>query len=174
MAKSVKSEGIVLKKKGLLNKDYLVTIFTKDQGKIKVFAKGIKKITSRRLSHIETSNLIQTILSTKNDRFYLQETKLISGFAKIKDDQKKVNYLYQFFFVLERLLPENQKELNIYQLTKKFLIKLSSDEFSQMDLTQFINQLMRQLGYSKKILSFNELKQTIEEIISEKLPSFII
>ncbi len=174
MAKSVKSEGIVLKKKGLLNKDDLVTVFTKEQGKIKVFAKGIKKITSRRLSHIGTGNLIQTILSTKNDRFYLQETKLISGFTKIKDNQEKVNFLYQFFFVLERLLPENQQELNIYQLTKKFLIKLSSEEFSQMDLTQFINELIRQLGYSKRNLSFNELKQTIEEILNEKLPSFII
>lgn len=174
MAKSIKSEGIVLKKKGLLNKDYLVTIFTKEQGKIKVFAKGIKKITSRRLSHIETGNLIQTILSTKNDRFYLQETKLISGFAKIKEAPEKVNFLYQFFFVLERLLAENQKEFNIYQLTIKFLIKLSADGFSEKDLTQFINELIRQLGYSKKNLSFNELKQTIEEIISEKLPSFII
>jgi len=174
MAKSVKSEGIVLKKKGLLNKDYLVTIFTKEQGKIKVFAKGIKKITSRRLSHIETGNLIQTILSTKNDRFYLQETKLISGFAKIKDSQEKVNFLYQFFFVLERLLPENQKEFSIYQLTKKFLIKLSADGFSEKDLTQFINELIRQFGYSKKNLSSNGLRQTIEEIISEKLPSFII
>lgn len=174
MTKSVKSEGIILKKKGLLNKDYLVTIFSKEQGKIRVFAKGIKKITSRRLSHIETGNLIQTILSSKNDRFYLQETKLISGFAKIKDSQEKVNYLYQFFFVLERLLPENQKEFNIYQLTKRFLIKLSKDDFSENDLTQFINELMRKLGYTKKNLSFNELKQTIEEIISEKLPSFII
>lgn len=166
MTKSAKSEGIVLKKKSLLNKDYLVTIFTKEQGKIKVFAKGIKKITSRRLSHIETGNLIQTILSSKKDRFYLQETKLISGFTKIKDSQEKVNYLYQFFFVLERLLPENQKEFDVYQLTKKFLIRLSSDEFSQTDLTQFVNELIRQLGYS--------LTQTIEEILNEKLPSFII
>jgi len=174
MAKQVKSEGIVLKKIGLLNKDYLVTIFTHDQGKTKVFAKGIRKITSRRLSHIETANLIQTILSVKNDRFYLQETKLVSGFAKIKDKPEKVDYLYQYFFVLERLLPENQKESDIYLLTKKFLIKLSSDEFSQTDLTDFFNKLLRQLGYSKENLTFNQSKQLIEEIISEKLPSFII
>jgi len=172
MSRSIKSEGIVLKKKGLLNKDYLVTIFTKEQGKIKIFAKGAKKITSRRLAHLQTGNLVQAIINKKDDRLYLQETKLISGFSKIKNDKKKVENLYLFLFIVDRLLAEGQKDYSVYQLLLKFLIDLS--ESAQFSINLFIEKLLVDLGYLNKMDKDNNLYSFIEEIISEKLPSFII
>ncbi len=44
MPSKLKTQGIVLKKIELLNLDNLITIFTKDLGKIVALAKGIKKI----------------------------------------------------------------------------------------------------------------------------------
>jgi len=175
MAKTIKTEAVVLKKKSLLNKDYLVTIFSEYEGKIKVFAKGTKKITSRRLSYLQTGNLIQGLIYKKDNRFYLQETKLISGFSKIKDSPKKSNYLYYFLFILERLLAENQRDFSVYTMLKNFLIQLSENsKFNEFNLYQYINKLIQDLGYSKEDYSPDELKQFIEEIINEKLPSFII
>lgn len=172
MAKSVKSEGIILKKKSLLNKDYLVTIFTSDQGKIKVFAKGAKKITSRRLSHLQTGNLIKAIINRKDDRLYLQETKFISGFSKIKNDKNKVKDLYLFLFIVDRLLAEGQKDYSVYQLLLKFLVNLS--ENTQFSMNRFIEKLLVDLGYLNKTNKEDNLYSFIEEIINEKLPSFII
>jgi len=175
MIRSLKTEGIILGKKSLLNRDYLVTIFSKDMGKLKVFAKGIKKITSRRLSHIETGNLIHAMVSVKADRYYLQETTLISGFAKVKNNPKRIGHLYEYFYILERLLPENQKENSLYCLTVNFLVELSNNQdFSEINLTNYINMMMQKLGYSRDNLSSFELKRLIEEIISEQLPSYVI
>jgi DNA repair protein RecO (recombination protein O) len=172
MSKLVKTEGVVLKKKSLLNKDYLVTIFTKDQGKIRVLAKGVKKITSRRLSHLQTGNLIESLLNQKNERLYLQETKIISGFSKIKKDKNKVKNLYLFLFIIDRLLAENQKDWSVYQLLLNFLIDLS--EKKNFSLDNFIEKLLVDLGYLNKVNKQNNLYSFIEEIINEKLPLFII
>lgn len=175
MTRILKTEVLVLKKKSLLNKDYLVTIFSQEEGKINVFAKGAKKITSRRLSHLQTGNLVEAILNKKDDRFYLQETRLISGFSKIKNNQNKLNFLYYFLFILERLMAENQRDFSAYNLSKKFLIELSEiTNFTETELYQYINKLIQDLGYSKEDKSPNDLRFFIEEIINEKLPEFII
>ena len=77
MKRIFKTEAFVLRKRALPNEDKIVTLFSEELGKIHVFAKGIKKLVSRRLPHVQTSNLIQTVLYRKNDNLYLQETSLI-------------------------------------------------------------------------------------------------
>src|SRR3989339_1447299 len=124
-SKSLKTEAIVLKKRDLLNRDVLISLFSQNLGRLTVFAKGVKKITSRRSPHLQTGDLINVLVSHKNDHYYLQESQLISGFSELKKEEKKVKQLYTFLFVLDRLLPEQQKETKTYNLTKNFLIDLS-------------------------------------------------
>jgi DNA repair protein RecO (recombination protein O) len=163
---------MVLRKKDLLNKDVLISFFTKELGKLTVLAKGVKKITSRRSPHLQTGNLINVLLSQKNDRFYLQESQLISGFSELKKAENKVRELYLFLFILDRLLPESQKEERVYNLTKKFIIDLSrSDEKARLGLPYYLNKLMSSLGYLHEDKSFVELRLLIQEIIDEKIPT---
>ncbi len=172
MTRSLKTEAIVLRKKDLLNRDVLISFFTQDLGRLTVFAKGVKKITSRRSPHLQTGNLINVIINHKNDRYYLQESQLISGFSELKKDEDKIKQLYLFLFILDRLLPENQKEERAYNLTKKFLINLSHPSGKKkLSLLYYLNKLMSFLGYLHQTKNFNELKFFIEEIINEKIPS---
>lgn len=169
-SRSTKIEAIVLKKKDLLNKDILISLFTEDLGRLTVFAKGVKKITSRRSPHLQTGNLINILVSHKNNNYYLQESELLSGFSELKKDEKKVNSLYSFLFVLERLLPEQQKETKTYNLTKNFLIDLSKSLKASVTTHKYLTSIMMQLGYLDKKVSYPELKSLIEEIINEKIP----
>ena len=61
-----KDEGIVLAKKNLLNGNRLVILFTKAHGKIVLTGYGVRKLTSRRLSHLETGNYIRISFHKKN------------------------------------------------------------------------------------------------------------
>lgn len=172
MIRSLKTEVIVLRKKDLLNRDVLISFFSQNLGRLTVFAKGVKKITSRRSPHLQTGNLINILLSHKSDRFYLQESQLISGFSELKKDEDKIKQLYLFLFILDRLLPENQKEERAYNLTKKFLIDLSHPSGKKrLGLLYYLNKLMNLLGYLHEDKNLNELKFFIEEIINEKIPS---
>lgn len=171
MKRTLKTEAFVLRKRSLPNQDKIITLFTKESGKITTIAKGIKKITSRRLPHIQTANLINVILYKKNDRFYLQETALQSGFTTIKKHQRKLQLLYQLLFVVERMLPEYQPEPLVYTLVKKFLIELSDEVVDDTKLlTYYLNRLLFLLGYSKEDKSLDEARRTIQEIIHEKMP----
>lgn len=175
MKRNLKTEAIVLRKRALPNQDKIVTLFTKELGKVNAFAKGIKKITSRRLPHIQTANLINAVLYRKDERFYLQETSLVSGFTQIKKSQEKLHLLYQFLFVVERILPDNQVETAVYKLVMKFLLELSQEDGRDDSLlTKYLNKTLRLLGYSREDKSLVELKTSIEEIIHEKMPARLL
>lgn len=175
MSKFFKTEAIVLKKINLLGKDLLIIFFSKKLGKISVFSKGVKKITSKRLPHLQTGNLLNILLTKNKERFYLKETSLISVFSQIKKDQKKINFLYQYLFVLEKLLPENQKEEEVYQITKSFLIYLSrKKDYQEKILEIYLNKTLKKLGYIKKDEKIKTLKKIIFDLTNEKIPSFII
>jgi len=174
MRKTIKTEAIVLMKRSLLGKDLIVTLFTKELGKARVLAKGVKKITSRRLPHIQTGNLIKAVINKRGEYLYLQQTDLISAFSNIKKDEKKIGFLYSLFFILDRVLPEEQKEVIAYNLTKKILIDISKNNITQVNMTAYINQLISIFGYSKKNMVFDEQKLFLEELIHEKLPNFVI
>ena len=179
MPRQVKTEGFVLKKKSLPSKDNIITLFTKEFGKISVFAKGVKTITSRRQPHLQTGNLITATVSNTQDRRYLQETVLISGFSQIKKNPHKLSFTYLLFFVIDRLLPEEQREDKEYVLLKRYIFTLA-DEKNTADIKYLqatIQKLLTNLGYLDDVnrnMDIQELKPVIEGLINEQLPFYII
>jgi DNA repair protein RecO (recombination protein O) len=171
----IKTEGIVLKKRQLLGPDTSLTLLSKEHGKIFVVAKGIKKLTSRRSPHIQTANLIDVILHESRDMYYLQETRLISGFVQVKKDDVKVKSMYALFFILDRLLPERQKEEHIYTVTKSFLVDLAKSKVTNLGLfTIYLQKTLQALGYVHDIKPLEDLIHMTEGIINEKIPLDVI
>lgn len=169
----IKTPALVLKKKYLPEKNFILTLFSQKLGKINIFGFGIKKITSRRLPALQTGNLIQALIEKRGGNFSLKEVKLISAFSGIKKDFEKTKYLYLILFILDRLLPENQNEEKIYQLTVIFLTRIAKKKPANNDLINFINTILKQLGYINLSLPKIQLFHFVEELIKEKIPSFI-
>jgi DNA repair protein RecO (recombination protein O) len=170
-----KTQGIVIKKKELLNLDILITLLTKDFGKINILAKGIKKINSRRAPHIQTGNFINVIVSSKAEFYYLQESVLISGFSEIKKSSKKISLLYYLFSILDKLMPEAEKEEDVFRITLHFLINLSKiKNYDEKFIEKYLNLILKKLGYIRNSKKLNDLHKLIEDILNEKIPFFVI
>lgn len=170
MPQTVKTHAFVLRKRSLPNQDVFISLFTEQLGKVSTIAKGIKKLTSKRGPHIQTGNLIEVILREQRDRQYLQDTRLVSAFSKIKADSIKMKHLYLALFVIDRLLPEHQQDTQLYSNLQEYLIALSEQNIDRNRLFTFLNRLMVHLGYIERPVDSDVLKTTIENLIHEKLP----
>jgi DNA repair protein RecO (recombination protein O) len=174
MPDQIKTEAIVLKKRKLPQQDIVITLFTRELGKVTTYAKGIKKITSRRAPHIQTANLVNVILTQNQERFFLDQTSLISGFTQLKEDPEKVNFVYLFFFILDRLLPDAEPEIRLYTLVKRFLVDISKTEkFTTQDISDYLQDTLVILGYADEKKPFFEQIRIIEDIIHERIPLHI-
>jgi len=167
--------GFILKKKTLLNKDVLVTLFTKERGKLVVMAKGVKKITSRRLAYLDTGNLVQiTLNSYRENFFYLTEIDLISGFLSIKKKRDKFSDFYRSLYLIDRLLPEGQVETDVYQELKLFLFALAREKAVIDREKLFFCRVFKILGYGDFSFENGDWLAKAEMIINRKLPPRVI
>jgi DNA repair protein RecO (recombination protein O) len=169
-----KVEGFVLKKKTLLEKDLLVTLFTNEFGKVTAIAKGARSITSRRAAHLQTGNLITAQLTDFHDRMYVQSSDLLSGFMQLRTE-KKLNTLYLYLYIIDKLLPEKVEEHKLYNVTKRFFIALSKDEETPSNILHTsLQQMLGHLGYLEGNHTLSELLEIVENNIEEKLPRHVI
>lgn len=175
MRRIIKTSGIVLRKRQLLRSDLQFTIFTEELGKINVFAKGIRKITSKRLPNLQTGNLISIQINQYNNAFYLQTVQLISALSSIKQRSEQVEQLYLLFFILDRLLPEAQQESEVFKEVISFIVKFAKEKsFSNTILFITLKNIVNILGYPSEANNISGLLTEIEQIISENIPRLSI
>ena len=167
-------EGIVLVKKQILHSDVLIIVFTHHFGKIALLAKGIQKITSKRISALQTGNIVKVVFSEKKNTLrYLSSVELISHLSAIKKDLIKMQYLYILLFMFERLLPDSQKDPEAYKVCKRLLIQLAREKTNSLFLVKAMSEVISQLGYGT-CTSYDECVTITEEIMGKKMPAVLV
>lgn len=167
-------EGIVLVKRRILHSDLICIILTRTFGKIAVMAKGVQKITSKRISALQTGNIVRINFSQKQDSLrYLSSVELVSHLSPIKKDLRKLQYLYTLLYMIERMLPDGQKDVRVYEQCKTLLVRLTKEDLKIFSMTKAMSELLESLGYGT-CSSYEECVSLTEDIMGKKLPNGIV
>lgn len=162
--KAYQIEGVVIRRKNFGEADRILTLFTKSHGKIKILAKGVRRITSRRGPNIELFN--QVHLSVHKGRMFdiLTEAQVINTFPQIKKNLDLVGLGFHVCEIIDGLCPEHQTHPNVYDLLTKVL-----NELDHGLIHAFEKNLLTELGYLPK--EHKELDTTlfIEKILERRL-----
>ncbi|MGA2911311.1 MAG: DNA repair protein RecO [Candidatus Levyibacteriota bacterium] len=169
--RSFKAEGIVIKRSNYAEADRIVTIFTKQNGKIKVKATGVRKISSRRSGHIEPLNYCIFSLYQGKGMPVLTEVESKECFPLLKKDLKRIGFAYHVCELIDGLCAENQEHPEVFLLLGRTLRKLSKEENLQLVIYEFELELLRLLGFQKATLSTARVntQAVIEEILERSL-----
>lgn len=149
ITRTYKAEAIVLKRRNFGEADRILTALSKDFGKIQVKAPGVRRIPSRRSSHVELLNLSQLTLYKGSKTFMpiVTQAQTLEDFSLIKNDLGKIGYAYYICELINGLCPDNQENREVFFLLKNVLTKLSSDENSGELVSCFEKELLRTLGF---------------------------
>ncbi len=142
----LKTVGFVIGQKELGEKDKIITLLTEKHGKIRVFAKGIRNINSRRLGSLETGNKIKAHIFQKNDQFYLGETEVFKSQPEIRKNLVLSASLLSMCELIDRLTAENQENKQVYNLFSQTLNNLSQKKRVEI-LVIFEVKLLQLLGF---------------------------
>ena len=126
MATHYKTEGIVIKKENRGEADQLLTVFTKDFGKLEILGKAIRKIKSK--------------LRAGADLFYLSEIDFIQGktyktlidavaiekFKNLRRDSEKLEIAYKIAEVACGLIKREERDGKIRELLWDVFEKLNN------------------------------------------------
>lgn len=168
MLNSSKVEGIVLSRRNFSEADKIITLFTRQNGKMKVVAKGVRRIKSRRAPHLELFNYVSLVLHKGKGFDTITEAKTIS---RVQADLKIAAYLFYLGEVVEKILPEHQPQEEVFnslvevikspdeRKVKDFVVKLfwalgylPTGQYPKLGVTDFVEQIIERPIRSKKFL----------------------
>lgn len=170
-----KAEGIVLKRRNIGEADRMITIFTKEYGKLRLIAKGIRKTASRRAPHLEVFTRVTILIYSGKSMESISEVSPIAMYEGIRKDLQRVSLAYYLCDLVDSLLPEKQEHADVFTLMSEALTELETNKsvnlYSQSKT--FTLRLLWTLGFlpPQKSLNGSELQEFIETITERKLKS---
>lgn len=163
-------EGIVIKRRNSGEADRILTVLTRYSGKLQVKAVGVRRITSRRSSHIELLNLASLGLYKGRVMSLLTEAQTLHHFSGIKADLERIGNAYHLCELVDSLCGENQENEHVFTLLLRTLHQLDQDEDIQSVVHAFEIALLTTLGFFPQAASAQmDTNMFIENILERRL-----
>jgi DNA repair protein RecO (recombination protein O) len=172
--RSYKTDGIVLKRKNFGEADKILTVLTRNYGKLHLIAKGVRSTRSRKAPRLELFCLTKLLISKGRNLDLINDVEIISNYSNIRKSLKRIAYAYQICEIVDRLLPEQQINRSLFILLEREFVKLNSVvKIADYHLNKFILELLWDLGYlpKDKILSDDKINTFVENLIERRLKS---
>ena len=131
MSEIIKTEAVILSKMNYGDTSNILSVYTKDYGKLSVIIKGAKSSKSKSGLIADPPNLVQIVIYKKDTRDLqvLSSIDLISYFPKTKEDIERLKYSFAIIELVKKLTPENETNLRLFSGLSRILSLIdSSDE----------------------------------------------
>ncbi len=109
-----KLQALVLSRRSVGEADRLMTLFSREKGIIKVVAKGVRRIPSRRGGHGEPLTQVVALVTGSQGRFFLQAADTQQYFRPLHDDQEAVKGVQRVVHVMMNVLEEEAVYARLY------------------------------------------------------------
>lgn len=168
-----KHVGIILKKTKVKDADHFLTILTSDEGKLSVYARGVRTLVSKRRSSLDYFSEISFEVIEKSGRLTLINVELLNNFSAAKTALPDISRLFQIGELVDGLLPEGEHSPEVYELLHKALSHL--EKFAMPEyLTRFKRRLLKELGYGEGEVNDGNLDTYIESLLDRPLRAKIL
>ena len=148
-------QGIVIKKVDNGEYNQLVTLYTKDFGKITVVAKSIKKPSSRQAAHLDVLNLVDFLLVFGKNYPIITSAQSVETFAGIKSSLSKSATALFVLETFNNLIYDHEKDLALCDFVLNFFDQLEGKVLNFSDVKDYLTgiqkELINLLGYSQEI-----------------------
>lgn len=169
MLKKIADTAIVLGVRDYKEFDTLVTLFTKNHGKLLTIARGSRRLKSRKGGHIQSFGIVDVSIDQGEFGSYLVEVRPIATQPNIKGDLKKMAVAFYFIEVVGKVAAEGESNEELFDLLSKYLKLLVLSENLKTLRTQFAKEVLVLSGFRQESQKDVDPDKILEEIFEKKL-----
>lgn len=159
--KTVKTSGIVLKGINFGEADKILTVFTLDLGKVKVMAKGIRKIKSHLCGSLEPFILADLQLYPGKTFYLATGAAIKKEFFKLHNDLDKAAKAFYLGELVDRFSEEGEENQEVFSLFVKSLEEVEEDLPGPL-IQAFELKLIEASGFKPELYFCNSCKEAIK------------
>ncbi len=162
-SRSQRVEAIVLRHSDWGEADRLLWLFTREIGKVRVVAKGVRKPRSRKAGHLEPFTRVELMLAQGRDLPIVTQAEARDAYLTLRGDLVRVGYAAYVIELLDRFTYEEGENMALYRLLSETLSRINNEtepafavryyEVRLLDLVGFRPQLVDCVGCGKEIVA---------------------
>lgn len=145
------TEGLVLKSFDIGEADQILTVFSRDSGKISVMVKGVKKPQSSLRGMVQPFCLSHFFLTRSGDIYLMTQGKIIKFYGNIRENLTKTLQAVYILELLDKSLAESDPNPALFLLTAELFRFMDENESSPLVLRFFEIKLLGLLGFAPQL-----------------------
>lgn len=149
--RSIRVEAIVLRHSDWGEADRLLSLFTRELGKLRAIAKGVRKMRSRKAGHVEPFTRVTMQLARGRDMYILTQAETVDAYLAIREDLVQVGYASYVVELLDRFTYEEGENRSLYNLLADTLSRLDTGSDPLLAVRYYEFRLLDLLGYRPQL-----------------------
>jgi DNA repair protein RecO (recombination protein O) len=146
-----RTPAVVLKRMDLGEADRIITVFSRDEGKIRAVAKGVRRGTSRSAGHLEPFTLSDILFAVGRDLDVVSQADTLESFRHIREDLVLATHAYYLAEVVDLLTEDRQEHRAVFDILVDSFRLLGQGTDARLVLIAFHLRLLEALGYRPEL-----------------------
>jgi DNA repair protein RecO (recombination protein O) len=142
--------------------DRIVTLFSRDVGKIRAVAKGVRRTTSRSAGHLEPFTLSDVMFAVGRDLDVISQADTLESFRTVREDLVLTTHAYYLAEMVDMLTEDRLENRAVFEALVDGLRDLAGTPDSRLVLIIFHVRLLEALGYRPELRECVNCRATIE------------
>lgn len=151
--RSRRVDGVILSHSRWGEADRLLTVFTKELGKVRVVAKGVRKTRSRKAGHLEPFMRSALLLAQGRDLWIVTQADTINSFLSLRSDLLKTAYTAYVIELLDRFTYEDGPNFPVYRLLIDTLERMEKGDKLFVLIHYYEIRLLDLMGYRPQLFN---------------------
>lgn len=127
--------------------DRLIWLFTKESGKLRAIAKGVRKPRSRKAGHLEPFTHVRLLLAAGRDMPIITQAEAQEVFLALKEDLIRVGYASYVIELLDRFTYEEGENAPLFDLLVNTLSRVDIEEEAAFAVRYYEVRLLDLVGF---------------------------
>jgi len=149
--RSFRVNAIVLKHQDYGEADRILTIYTRERGKLRVIAKGVRKVHSRKGGHLEPFTHVSLQLAEGRNWPLVSQAEAQHIYDDLKKDLETLGYASYAVELVERFTFEEEENAPIFNLLKNTLTRLNRGDPASLVIRYYEIRLLDLLGFRPEL-----------------------
>lgn len=145
--RSIRAEAVVLRHSDWGEADRILSLYTRQMGKVRAIAKGVRKMRSRKSGHLEPFTQVNLQLARGRDMFIVTQAEAINAYLHLRDDLVRVGYASYVVELLDRFTFDDDENPSLFHLLAETLKRLDQESSLYLAVRYYEIRLLDLLGY---------------------------
>ncbi|MFW6151280.1 MAG: DNA repair protein RecO, partial [Chloroflexota bacterium] len=150
-ARTYQTRAIILRQFHFAEVDKLLTLFTRDQGKLKAIAKGASRPGSKLGGHVEPLTLSSLMLARGRNLHIVTQGQIVESYSQLKNDLERSACGQYILELVDLFTAEGNEDSALFDLLLETLGQLGGCRNTSALLHYFELQLLGHVGYRPRL-----------------------